>query len=104
MPRKEKAEIILGGETYRIETPDLDQLWAITELQEKAAQATTKKESFDLTIEVLCVLIKQPRAEIRATMAELVDALPVAMKVSGLEEMQRRGLELAKKAHAPAKA
>ena len=104
MPRKESAEITLGGETYVVETPDLDQLWAITELQTKAAAATTKKESFDVTVEVLCVLIKKPRAAIRATMAELVDALPIAMRVSGLEEMQRRGRELAKKAKAPAKA
>src|SRR5487761_118813 len=104
MPRKESAEITLGGETYVVETPDLDQLWAITELQTKAAAATTKKESFDVTVEVLCVLIKKPRAAIRATMAELVDALPIAMRVSGLEEMQRRGRELAKKAKAPARA
>ena len=103
MPRKESAEITLGGEPYLIETPNLDQLWAITELQQTAAAAKTPRERFDATIEVICVFIGRKPSEIHATLPEIVDALPVVMRVSGLEEMRKRAEDAAKKAKAPAR-
>lgn len=104
MARKQATEVKLGGETYAIETPTLDQLWAITDLQQKAIDASTPQQKMMVSIDILCVLIGKKREEVRATMVELLDALPVVMRVTGFDKMVERARAIEKKPKAPAQA
>lgn len=100
---KTKAEVTLGGERYPIEVPTLDQLQQIIEHQAVLVAAKTQGEQLAAGFEIMAIMVNKPKSEIRATLVELVDALPVVMRVSGLEELMKRGADAAKKAKAAAK-
>lgn len=102
MPKKEPNEITLGGEKFTLEVPTFDQLQLILAEQDNVALATRETDKVRAGLAIVAIMVGKDLSVIRGTVAEVVDAMPVVMRVSGLEEMGRRAEAESKKAKAAA--
>lgn len=102
MTQKQSREITLGGQKYVLEVPTFDQLQLILQEQENLAITTRESEKVRAGLAIVAIMVGKHPSEIRGTIAEVVDAMPIVLRVSGLEEMGRRAEAELKKAKAAA--
>lgn len=87
------AVIVLGGKEFTIEVPTFDDLQTMLPALDRMVKETGTVSRLEAAREIIAAAMSKSAEEIgdlRASLPEILDAIPVILKLTGLEELGKR--------------